>query len=796
MKFRLGACAAVVLLAACSGEKSGSDMAALHGSAGGEASLAQSANAPAGRSVKASIANAPDLGALVSYRNAGKPTKREGAFTYYPVAISEDHALRGVATGHMTVPMPDGSQVKLQYERHDESVDGNWTWVGRVEGGEAGQEAVITFGENAVFASIPQGNGKPPVSIQTRNGQLFAVQADPNKLKSGNAPGTTDMAIPAASGLREAAAAQVSAGAQVAQSAVAMGAPPTSTNTIDVVIGYTAGFRAAQGSASIAQTRLVFLMQVGNQGLTNSNVNGYLRLVGTTEVAYTDSNSNQTALQELTGSTGSANVTIPASLTPLRTLRDTQGADVALLVRDFLQPESQGCGIAWLIGANGATVSPTNDAKWGYGVVADGDDAGTDGNSYFCAVESLVHEVGHLLGSAHDQAHSTSAGRFPYSYGYKNDTAAFFDIMAYGDEGQTQIRIFSNPNITTCANNLPCGTATADNARSLNQTIPVVAQFRAMVVPLGRVSNDFNGDGRSDIYWRSTSSGFNDLWTMNGMTISGSARVYGEANQAWKVVGTGFFNGDAKADVLWRNVTTGQLFIQHMDGNTVLSSSGASNTVADKNWQIAALADFDGDGTTDILWRNVVLGTHDIWLMAARQPRAQQFVYHEPNLAWQPIGAADFDGDGDADILWRNSSTGENYILFMRGFAVQSKSNYTRREANQAWKVVALKDFNADGYADIYWRNDTTGVNNLWTMNGVAVLSDTQVYVEPSQAWKIVGSGDYNGDGYADVLWRNSTTGQNFMQLMQGSQVASSSEIFRVPDTSWQVMGGDRVPAN
>ena len=117
MKFRLGACAAVVLLAACSGQKSDSQMAALHGSAGGDSlkSQARSAMKPSGRDIRHSIASAPDRGALMAYKNQGKPVKREGAFTYYPVAMSEDHALKGVVTGHMTVPMPDGSEVKLNY---------------------------------------------------------------------------------------------------------------------------------------------------------------------------------------------------------------------------------------------------------------------------------------------------------------------------------------------------------------------------------------------------------------------------------------------------------------------------------------------------------------------------------------------------------------------------------------------------------------------------------------------------------------------------------------------------------
>lgn len=790
MKFRLGACAAVVLLAACSGQKSDSQMAALHGSAGGDSlkSQARSAMKPSGRDIRHSIASAPDRGALMAYKNQGKPVKREGAFTYYPVAMSEDHALKGVVTGHMTVPMPDGSEVKLNYERHDEGIDGNWTWVGRVEGGDPMQEAIITFGEEAVFASIPQGAGKPPLNIRTQGGSLYAVQMDPSKVRSPNI-GHNDMAVPEASTLRDAMAGQVlAAKAQVAQNAVAQAAPPTAANTIDVAIAYTAGFRnKAQLTQGSVTTALTYLLQVANQGFSNSNVNGYLRLVNALEVSYTDSNSNQTALYELTGSNGSANVAIPAALAPLRTARDQYGADIALLIRGFQQPEQQGCGIAWLIGANGAAVDPAQDARWGYGVVSFGDDTGTDGNSYYCAPESMVHEVGHLLGSAHDQTNSTSAGRYPYSYGYKSTAGNFYTIMAYGDQGQTPYRIFSNPNLTTCGGNA-CGVAnSADNARSLNQTISVVSQFRAVVVPIGTVPSDFDGDGRSDIYWRNGATGYNELWQVSNLAVSRKTTVHREPDQNWTIAGSGDFNADGKADIIWRNSATGQLLIHHMNGATVMASSGFSLTVADLNWKIVAIADFDGDGTSDLYWRNISNGLTDVWLMGPLVPRATNSPHYEPSQAWQVVGSGDFNGDGRADILWRNSVTGQNCIHLMNGGVIQSAA-FTDTVSDANWKVAAVGDFNRDGRADVYWRHSVTGSNYLWTMNGAQVATVSFVHLEPSQAWQIVSSGDYNGDGYRDVLWRNMATGQNIIHLMNGASIISSGQIDRQADTNWRVV--------
>lgn len=528
MKYRVGACALMFVLAGCSGEGPDSNLAAMRGVAASGADAKLAVSLPASRASGKSIANAPDRGALVSYANNGAAAKREGAYTYFPVAISEEHAIRAILTGEMTVPSPDGSQVKLRYERHQEEVDGNWTWVGRVVNGDKMQEAIITFGEKAVYGSIPQANGKPPLSLQTRQGSLWAVEVDPSKAASGNT-GHTDMMVRPAAALRSSlgAATTQSAATMQAATAVAQAAPPTSANTIDVAIGYTPEFATANGGTSAATTRLVYLIQIGNQAFSNSQINGYLRLVHAVQVSYTNTNTNQTALTELTGSNGSSPVTVPASLAPLRTARDQYGADIAVLVRKFNTPENEGCGIAWLNGA-GQTAITSADAAFGYAVVSDGTDEGSDGKTYYCAEETLVHEAAHIMGSAHDRDNSKTStgalqyGRFAYSFGMKTDTANgnFYTVMAYGDTGQTPYRVFSNPNITTCGGRA-CGVVDqTDNARSLNQTIPVVATFRATVIPHttlmpGQLRG--NNDRCVDVVVGGTANGSRvQMWDCNG----------------------------------------------------------------------------------------------------------------------------------------------------------------------------------------------------------------------------------------------------------------------------------------
>ena len=759
MKLRVGACALMLVLAGCSGESPESGMAGMRGVAASKATGSLPTSLPLARAIGASIANAPDRGALLSFPNKATPAKQEGAYTWFPAAISEAHAFKGIATGEMTVPSPDGSQVKLRYERHVEEIDGNWTWIGRVVGGDPMQEAIITFGEKAVFGSIPQANGKPALSLQTRNGAVFAVQTDPSKVVSAT-KGHVDMMVPEASALRSSMGAAVSQSAQVTQAAtaIAQGAPPpTAANTVDVAVGYTPEFAAANNGASGAATRLVYLIQVGNQAFVNSGVNGYLRIVNTVQVNYTNTNTNQTALQELTGSTGQAPVTVPAGLAPLRTARDQYGADIAVLVRKFSTPENEGCGIAWLNGANRTAITAA-DASWGYAVISDGYDQGTDGKTYYCADETLVHEAAHLMGSAHDRANSRDGnnlqyGRFDYSFGLKTSAANgnFYTVMAYGDTGQISHRIFSTPLKSTCGSggNLPCGIANSeDNARSLNQTIPIVASFRAVVVPFPAgpkpVKSDLDGDGKSDIFMRHLSSDAYAVWFMR--SYAQRLPKAGNLSSSFTPVATGDFDGDGIVDVLWTSAGRDLVFTSYVNGAFRTTTSSSTYTAG---YTVVGAGDLNGDRQSDVILFNSATRQYSVWFLAnlARKSSAGGTV----PVAHRLVAVGDFDGDGRDDLLWTSSARNLRFITWKSGLQqIASSSAYTA-----GYSIAGSADMDGDGQAELIVHNTNNGAYSVWFLDDFARKASRSATVPVGYSFAM--AGDFTGGKREVILWTNSS---------------------------------------
>jgi hypothetical protein len=262
------------------------------------------------------------------------------------------------------------------------------------------------------------------------------------------------------------------------------------------------------------------------------------------------------------------------------------------------------------------------------------------------------------------------------------------------------------------------------------------------------------------------------VYFLNGCD-GGSTRTFAYRN--FTITGgfaTHDFNGDGGSDILWRN-SNGSLGMWLMNGTTISQSGSLSNVPA--LWSVVGQRDFTGNGNADILWRDTA-GNIGIWLMNGSQVTSSPVLGNVP-VNWSVAGTGDFNNDEMADILWRDTA-GDVGIWLMNGTTIQQSAVLGNVSTN--WTVVG-----ADMNGDIFWRNTVTGEVSMWVMkNGTQIAQTVDFGVAPLN-WTIAGIGDFDGNGSTDILWRDNS-GNVGLWLMNGTQIMSTAVLGNAP-LNWSI---------
>jgi hypothetical protein len=295
----------------------------------------------------------------------------------------------------------------------------------------------------------------------------------------------------------------------------------------------------------------------------------------------------------------------------------------------------------------------------------------------------------------------------------------------------------------------------------------VTATFTSTTVPRSALTSgklqDLNGDGSVDMIWRNARTGDAWVWLIDPYLgdgwggQEGFGLLFGRLD--WMLTHSGDFNGDGTTDLVWRNAATGETALWLMvDGRM---EQGAI-VMADADWRVTHVADFDGDGRSDLLWHDAATGQTAIWLMDGLHYHAWAMVMQDRNWRVEQVG--DLDGDGRFDLVWRSASS--TAVWLMNGTAMRAGAIV---QTNGSWRVELVGDIDGDGRDDLVWSGPDDQVA-LYLMDGIARRDGARL---PPDTGRPVAIADFDGDGKSDLLV--ATPLGIYRYLMDGLAVRSAT---------------------
>ena len=291
---------------------------------------------------------------------------------------------------------------------------------------------------------------------------------------------------------------------------------------------------------------------------------------------------------------------------------------------------------------------------------------------------------------------------------------------------------------------------------------------------------DYNGDGYPDFYI----TGTDRLYRNNG---NGTFSTGPSVSADDRAVHWGDIDNDGDLDI----ATTWNLYVSRNNGNstfTQLSNSSIGITSINNLGDFAWL-DFNRDGNLD-LWapngsspyKYLFSGDGDGTFTGIQGST----IGLTANTNGETTVVADYDGDGDPDILYRASSV---YLFRNDGDGTftnaTSSAGISLAGYDDGYSGTAFGDYDNDGDLDLY--GGQNGANKLYRNNGDGTFTDvttTAGVAGTSNDTKGVAWGDYDHDGDLDLyvaqsgasnhLFKNNGDG-TFSDVATSEGVADSS---------------------
>jgi len=334
-------------------------------------------------------------------------------------------------------------------------------------------------------------------------------------------------------------------------------------------------------------------------------------------------------------------------------------------------------------------------------------------------------------------------------------------------------------------------TAFRASAWSAEDSFVVIEAFTIGAQSLGGTTDtrvvktaDIDGDGDIDLIESNFGGGSqNYVWKNNG---SGTFTQTSPAGDTYGSQGIAPADIDGDGDIDYIEAGFGidnRIFVNN--GSGTFTNSGQALGGAVSSWSIAP-ADFDNDGDIDFFEGTTDTVANRLWLNDGAGNFSDSGLAINTDFAIDAF-SIDLDNDGYLDIAYAVSGAGSRVVL-NDGDTTFTDTGMSMAPINT--RGMAVGDFNADGFMDLYFTDLSAGGNRVWTNDGDGTFTNTQTLGTAVSSWAF--ASDLDGDGDTDVavavkggsyqneIWRNNGTG-----------TFTNSGLTLESYNSWSITGAD-----
>jgi hypothetical protein len=242
------------------------------------------------------------------------------------------------------------------------------------------------------------------------------------------------------------------------------------------------------------------------------------------------------------------------------------------------------------------------------------------------------------------------------------------------------------------------------------------------------------------------------------------------------------FNGDGSPDIVLQRATTHETAIWYLDNNVLIG--GDFGPTLPPDWGLPAWADFDLDSHADYALFNPVINRTAIWYMSGPTLISGAGGPTLPR-GWEFVGAADFNGDTHPDYVLYDASTHQTAIWYLDNNVLIGGD--VGPTLPNGWRLMGVADFDHDGHVDYALFHPMAGETAIWYLSGPTLIGGAFGPTVPS-GWALVGTADFDRDGNPDYLLYRPSTNETAIWYLNNDVFVNSASGPTLP-AAWGWIG-------
>jgi hypothetical protein len=202
-------------------------------------------------------------------------------------------------------------------------------------------------------------------------------------------------------------------------------------------------------------------------------------------------------------------------------------------------------------------------------------------------------------------------------------------------------------------------------ANDINGLLDVFeADTASIPLPPPAVDSIVGRDPASGLWWVGVSNGTSNF-------ITGLADGWNPA-VTWTDVQTGDFNGDGHTDLIGRDLQSGRWFVALSDGAGHFTTALWDAWNPSYTWVDVKVGDLNGDGKDDLIGRVLQTGQWFAGISTGSSFATSFWEAWSPNVTWVDVQLGDLNGDGKLDLVGRVLETGQWWVGLSTGSSLQT----------------------------------------------------------------------------------------------------------------------------